>query len=34
MFALKGELPPLIAVFIPNVIFGMLGVYLLIKAPK
>jgi lipopolysaccharide export system permease protein len=34
MFALKGGLPPLIAVFIPNVIFGMLGVYLLIKAPK
>lgn len=34
MFALKGGLPPLIAVFIPNVIFGILGVYLLIKAPK
>lgn len=34
MFALKGGLPPLIAVLIPNVIFGILGVYLLIKAPK
>lgn len=34
MFALKGGLPPLVAVFIPNIIFGALGVYLLIKAPK
>ena len=34
MFALKGGLPPLIAVFIPNILFGALGVYLLIKAPK
>lgn len=34
MFALKGGLPPLVAVFIPNVIFGILGIYLLIKAPK
>ena len=34
MFALKGGLPPLFAVLIPNVIFGILGVYLLIKAPK
>ncbi len=34
MFALKGGLPPIIAVFIPNLIFGSLGVYLLIKAPK
>ncbi len=34
MFALKGGLPPLIAVLIPNVLFGILGVYLLIKAPK
>ena len=34
MFSLKGGLPPLIAVFIPNVIFGALGVYLLAKAPK
>lgn len=34
MFALKGGLPPLIAVFIPNIIFGILGIYLLAKAPK
>lgn len=34
MFALKGGLSPLIAVCIPNVIFGLLGYYLLIKAPK
>jgi lipopolysaccharide export system permease protein len=34
MFALKGGLPPLIAVIIPNIMFGILGVYLLIKAPK
>lgn len=34
MFALKGGLPPLIAVVIPNIMFGILGVYLLIKAPK
>ncbi len=34
MFASKGGLPPLIAVFIPNIIFGILGVYLLAKAPK
>lgn len=34
MFALKGGLPPLIAVIIPNVVFGIIGIYLLIKAPK
>ena len=34
MFALKGGLPPIIAVMIPNLIFGALGVYLMIKAPK
>ncbi len=34
MFALKGGLPPLLAVFIPNILFGILGVYLLAKAPK
>ncbi len=34
MFALKGGLPPLLAVFIPNIVFGALGIYLLIKAPK
>jgi lipopolysaccharide export system permease protein len=34
MFALKGGLPPLIAVLIPNIVFGILGIYLLMKAPK
>ncbi|EOR94948.1 membrane protein, putative [Arcticibacter svalbardensis MN12-7] len=34
MFSLKGGLPPLLAVFIPNIVFGALGVYLLFKAPK
>ena len=34
MFSLKGGLPPLIAVLIPNIIFSVLALYLLIKAPK
>jgi lipopolysaccharide export system permease protein len=34
MFSLKGGLPPLVAVIIPNVLFAILGVYLLFKAPK
>ncbi len=34
MFSLKGGLPPIIAVFIPNVLFGMLAFYLLYRAPK
>ena len=34
VFALKGGLPPLIAVFIPNIIFGVFGIYLLKNAPK
>lgn len=34
VFSLKGGLPPIIAVFIPNTIFGLLGYYLLRKAPK
>lgn len=34
VFALKGGLPPIIAVFIPDIIFGILGLYLLKKAPK
>ncbi|SFC27379.1 lipopolysaccharide export system permease protein [Parapedobacter composti] len=34
MFSLKGGLPPIIAVFIPNLIFGALAFYLLHKAPK
>ncbi|RYE30775.1 MAG: YjgP/YjgQ family permease, partial [Sphingobacteriaceae bacterium] len=34
VFALKGGLPAIVAVFIPNLIFGILGLYLLKKAPK
>ncbi|MGJ1265593.1 LptF/LptG family permease [Sphingobacterium spiritivorum] len=34
MFSLKGGLPPLIAVMIPNLIFLSLGLYLMYKAPK
>jgi lipopolysaccharide export system permease protein len=34
MFSLKGGLPPIIAAVIPNILFGILGFYLLIKAPK
>jgi len=35
MFALAGVgLPPLLAVSLPNLIFGSLSIYLLIKAPK
>jgi lipopolysaccharide export system permease protein len=34
VFALKANLPPIIAMFIPNVLFGLLGLYLLKKAPK
>lgn len=34
MFSLKGGLAPIIAVFIPSVIFLLIGLYLLYKAPK
>jgi len=34
VFALKSDLPPILAVFVPNGLFGLLGVYLLTKAPK
>ncbi|HWV71221.1 MAG TPA: LptF/LptG family permease, partial [Pseudosphingobacterium sp.] len=34
MFSLKGGLAPIIAVFIPSVIFLLVGLYLLYKAPK
>lgn len=34
VFALKGGLPPILAVIIPNFVFGILGIYLAIKAPK
>jgi lipopolysaccharide export system permease protein len=34
VFAVKGEMPALIAVFIPSALFGSVGIYLLLKAPK
>jgi len=34
VFAEKDAVPPLIAAFMPNVLFGLLGYYLLYKAPK
>jgi len=34
VFATFGNLPPVIAVWIPNFIFGLLGIYLLKVAPK
>jgi lipopolysaccharide export system permease protein len=34
VFSFKGGLPPMIAVFIPNLLFGAAGLYLLYKAPK
>lgn len=34
MFSLKGGIPPLLAVILPTVLFGLLGLYLLKKAPK
>ncbi|MBB6272627.1 lipopolysaccharide export system permease protein [Pedobacter cryoconitis] len=34
MFSLKGGIPPLLAVLIPTIFFGLLGLYLLKKAPK
>ena len=34
MFSLKGGLPPLVAVLIPNVTFFLVAIYLTIKAPK
>ncbi|WP_134088764.1 LptF/LptG family permease [Olivibacter sp. XZL3] len=34
MFSLKGGLPPLLAAFIPSLIFLCVGLYLLYKAPK
>lgn len=34
VFATKGTASPLIAVFVPNVIYGIFGYYLLLKAPK
>jgi lipopolysaccharide export system permease protein len=34
VFVLKTGLLPLVGVFIPNVVFGIIGLYLLYKAPK
>jgi lipopolysaccharide export system permease protein len=34
VFSIKGGMPPIITVFMPNVLFGILGYYLLVKAPK
>jgi lipopolysaccharide export system permease protein len=34
VFAVKGNMPPLIAECIPNSLFGIIGIYLLSKAPK
>jgi lipopolysaccharide export system permease protein len=34
VFSIKGGAPPLISVFVPNLLFGALGYYLLVKAPK
>lgn len=34
VFATKGNMPPLIAVFIPILLFGLVGYYLLLRAPK
>jgi lipopolysaccharide export system permease protein len=34
VFATKGSMPPLLAVCMPNVLFALVGLYLLSKAPK
>ncbi len=34
MFSTKGGLPPLLAILLPTILFGILGLYLLKKAPK
>lgn len=34
VFSIKGGAPPLISVFVPNLLFGLFGYYLLVKAPK
>lgn len=34
VFSIKGGAPPLISVFMPNLLFGALGYYLMVKAPK
>ncbi|SDP50230.1 lipopolysaccharide export system permease protein [Mucilaginibacter sp. OK268] len=34
VFSVNGGVPPIVAVMIPNILFSMIGGYLLIKAPK
>ncbi|WP_214070199.1 LptF/LptG family permease [Mucilaginibacter sp. dw_454] len=34
VFAIKSGLPPMLAAALPNILFGILGTYLLYKAPK
>lgn len=34
VFSLQGGLPPMIAVLIPNILFGLVALYLLYRAPK
>lgn len=34
VFAMYGSLPPMLAVWIPNIIFGMLSIYMIRVAPK
>ena len=34
MFSTKGGLPPLLAILLPTIVFGVLGLYLLRRAPK
>ena len=33
-FAIKGSLPPMLAVWLPNIVYSFIGVYLYWKAPK
>jgi lipopolysaccharide export system permease protein len=33
-FSVKGGLSPAIVVMIPNILFGLIGYYLILKAPK
>jgi len=33
-FAIKGSLPPMLAVWMPNIVYACIGVYLYWKAPK
>ncbi len=33
-FAINGNMPPLLAVWLPNIVFSIIGVFLYVKAPK